>query len=146
MGLLKPVMNLDLSFLTLTGATMTLQKGYRTNYSLIFEDINQFLVIFCATFRMPLCCFEFKFSYLRTCKLHSIVNTCWQRFHVRSHLVHAHRVIILRAAVNFFDQEAKAQNSPINSASRSRYLPTRYNSHVQLIHNMAITYISTLCN
>ena len=53
------------------------------------------------TFGMPLCCPEFKFSYL----------------------------------VDFLYQEAKAQNRPIKSASRSRYLPTRYNPQVQLIHN-----------
>ena len=110
---------------------MTLKKGCRTDYSLIFGDINAFFDRFYVTFGMPLCCLELKFSYLRTCKSHSIVNTCWHKFHVRSHLVHAQQVIILRAAVDFFYQEAKAQNSPIKSASRSRYLPTRYNSQVQ---------------
>ena len=84
---------------------------------------------------MPLCCPELKFSYLRTCKSHSIVNTCWHKFHVRSHLVYAWQVIILHAAIDFLYQEAKAQNRPIKSASRSRYLPTRYNPQVQLIHN-----------
>ena len=114
---------------------MTLEKGCRTDYSVIFGDINEFFVRFYITFKMPLCCLEFKFSYLRTCKSHSITNTCWHRFHVRSHLVHAHQVIVLRAAVDFFYQEAKAQSSPMKSASRSRYLRTRYNSQVQLIHN-----------
>ena len=60
---------------------------------------------------MPLCCLEFKFSYLRTCKSHSIVNTCWHKFHARSHLVHAQQVIIFSAAVDFFDQEAKSKST-----------------------------------
>ena len=80
------------------------------------------------------------------CKSHSIANTCWHRFHVRPHLVNAQQVIVLRVAVDFFYQEAKAQKRPMNSTSRSRYMPTRYNSQVQLIHNIAITYISTLWN
>ena len=134
------------SFWTPRGATMTLEKGCRTDYSVIFGDINEFFVRFYITFRMPLCCLEFKFSYLRTCKSHSIANTCWHRFHVRPHLVNAQQVIVLRAAVDFFYQEAKAQKSPMNSTSRSRYMPTRYNSQVQLIHNIAITCISTLWN
>ena len=144
----EPWFESSCGFWTPRGATMTLKKGCRADYPLIFADINSFFVRFYITFGVPLCCLELKFSYLRTCNSHSMVNSCWGESHVRSHLVHTQQLIVLRAAVDFFYQEVKAQNSSIKSASRSRYLRTRYNSQVQLIHNqgMAIIYILTLCN
>ena len=69
--------------MTPRGATMTLKKSCRTDSSLIFKDVKSFFVRFYVTFGMPLCCPEFKFSYLRTCKSHSTVNTSWHKYIVQ---------------------------------------------------------------
>ena len=41
-----------------------------------------------ASFGIRFCCFEFELRYSRSCSSHSIANTCWSIFQVRSRLVH----------------------------------------------------------
>ena len=122
------------SFWTPRGATMTLKRGCGTDYSLTFDDIHMFFVRFYVTFGMPLRCLEPKFSYLRTCKSHSVVNACWHKFHVRSHLLYAQQVTILRTAVDNFTFDEPLQKCTQTLTHTHTYTHAHRNARTQT-HN-----------